>query len=305
MSTVAASVSNIPQPPGEHIPQPILLPLAALLGDLQADAQARHIARLSGIPFGPTTSLPALDMLLGGAFTPGLHILHGSPGVGKTAFALQIAASCGCPAMFVTCEMGAVELLRRHTARITSTYLGKLKDGTLSGATVAGLAGQAIAAAPLLALLDATQAPAPPAVIAAHAATVRGSSDSEHFLLVVDSLHSWADAIGGGEEYDRLNAALVALRMLAKHLNCPILAISERNRAAMKSSGQSSGAGTRKIEYGAETVIALDLDGGEDVRPDASGYTDVTLKIGKNRNGSLGNPLYLRWHGATQRYTEA
>jgi replicative DNA helicase len=289
---------------------PPLLRLGALLDSLIVDADARHEARLNGRPFGPVTGLPQLDEQLTGALAPGLHILHGSPGVGKTAFALQAAAQCGCACLYVTCEMSPLELLRRHTARVTGTYLGRLKTGELSGAQVRSLAIRAAGEAPLLAILDATEVCAPPAHVLTAAevtrngASVPGESRPPHLLIIIDSLHSWADAFATGEvgEYDRLNEALAALRALSKRLDCPILAIAERNRAGMKAGGQSAGAGSRKIEYGAETVLELQMD--DMVAPDANGAVTVELKISKNRNGAAGRPIELRFHGALQRYTE-
>src|ERR687889_303094 len=103
---------------------PRLLRLNDLLDAWTVDATAAHEAYTTGTPRGPVTALPALDRELGGALQPGLHLLHAGPGAGKTALALQIAATCGTPALFVSAETSALELLRRHTARVTATYLG-------------------------------------------------------------------------------------------------------------------------------------------------------------------------------------
>ena len=121
--------------PAELAPDtPRLYPLGDLLEAWVADAEAAFAARLAGTPRGPLTGVARLDSALGGFLAPGLHILHGEPGTGKTAFALQVAASCGSPALFVTTEMGPLELLRRITARVTNTYLGRLKSGELTAA---------------------------------------------------------------------------------------------------------------------------------------------------------------------------
>ena len=103
-----------------------------------------------------------------------------------------VAASCGCPALFVTCEMAPLELFRRVTARVTGTFLGRLKSGELTPAESLALAQRGAQAAPLLAFADATTAFAAPAWIREVALAVRG--DSPHLLLVVDSIHSWAEA---------------------------------------------------------------------------------------------------------------
>ena len=149
--------------------------------------------------------------------------------------------------------------------------------------------------------LSDAQAFAAPAWIREVALAVRG--DSAHLLLVVDSIHSWAEAAPGGlTEYDALNAGLAALRALSHELACPVLAVAERNRASMERGGLSAGAGTRKIEYGAEAVI--DLSRPEDTKPDAKGEVPVTAKLAKNRHGAVGGVVKLRWHGALQRFEE-
>src|SRR5215210_2017722 len=90
----------------EAPPVPRLLLLPALLDDFAADAAAAHEAYRTGKPRGPVSGLGRLDQELGGCFAPGLHILHGNTGTGKTAFVWQIAATTPCPAQFVSCEMG-------------------------------------------------------------------------------------------------------------------------------------------------------------------------------------------------------
>ena len=289
-----------------------LLPLCDLLEAWQADAEAAYAARLSGTPRGAVTGLPRIDRELGGYLSPGLHVLHGEPGTGKTAWALQVAGSCGVPALFVTTEMGPLELLRRVTARVTNTYLGRLKSGELTASASLELATRAAAACPMLAFYDATRAPVapwqagndPPGILeAAEAWSARHSAAS--CLVVVDSLHTWADsgAQPFATEYESLNGAVRDLRVLATRLESPVLAIAERNRASMASAAQSAGAGTRKIEYQGDTVLALQRDG-QEWQPDAAGEYPVSVKLAKNRNGATGPSVALRFHGALQAFRE-
>lgn len=289
-------------PPAVAVPtEPTVSRLGDLLGDWQAFAERAHESYATGRPRGPVTGLPTLDRELGNLLEPGLHIAHGDPGTGKTAFALQVAATCGCPALFVSCEMSPLELFRRHTARVTETYLGKFKTGELEPSASLLLARRAAAAAPGLVLADATLAFATQRWIRDAALAVRG--DSPHLLIVVDSVHSWIDAApGDAPEYEALNAGLTGLRALAGALSCPILAVAERNRASMKRGGLSAGAGSRKIEYGATTVLDLARD--LERSADLSGEVDVDLRIAKNRNGVAGKKVALKFHGALQRFRE-
>ncbi len=280
---------------------PRLTRFADLLGEFAADAEAAHDAYVNGTPRGPITGLKTLDRELGGALASGTHVLHAGPGAGKSALALQVAAECGFPSLFATAEMAPLELLRRHTARVTSTYLGRLKSGELGPLEAVALARVAAEKAPHLAILDATRAFVTADQLHELALAVRG--DARRVLVVVDSLHSWSGGMAGdADEYSRLGSALGALRMLAGVLDSPVLIVSERNRAGMKG-GMSAGAGHRGIEYGAESL--WELDRGEDTPAGPAGEVDVTLKIAKNRNGTPGKKVALRFHGALQRFREA
>ena len=285
--------------------KPQLCRLSDLLKDWQGEAEEAHQAYVERRPRGPVTGLAALDRDLGGALSPGLHIVHGQPGTGKTAFGLQVAAQCGAPALYVTCEMSALELLRRHTARVTGTFLGRLKSGELSPEKSLSLARQAALNAPQLALLDTTRTPASWEFLRDCTQIVRGQSTpsaTRQFLIVVDSLHSWVEgAWPGAQEYEALNFGLARLRQLAHENNAPLLLLCERNRESMRSGGQSAGAGTRKIEYGAETVIELENDPLQ--KENVHGEKSISVRLSKNRHGAAGQRTELLFNGALQKFT--
>jgi replicative DNA helicase len=212
--------------------------------------------------------------------------------------------------------MSPAELLRRHTARATSTFLGRLKSGEMNVEAIEALTLRALADAPDLALLDATRAPASPARIYEAALIAKGENAS--VLVVIDSLQSWAEGMGemkdgdgkplliNAGEYETLNAGIKSLRWLSHALKCPIMFISERNRESNKGGaggGLNAGAGTRKIEYGAETIF--DLDRKMDEAESGAGEFDITLRLAKNRHGSIGKPIKLQFNGALQRFKEA
>jgi hypothetical protein len=83
--------------------------------------------------------------------------------------------------------------------------------------------------------------------------------------------------------------------------SAPVLAIAERNRAKMSAGGLDASAGSRRFEYGAESVLALNREKDEG----ADGEAKITLTIEKNRNGASGRRMNLLFHGALQRFTEA
>lgn len=283
------------------------------LGDLIEEwdmfAEQTYNARQGNKPLGIKTGLDKVDEQIGGTFQPGLHSIQGGPGVGKTAFALQVACQCGFPALYVTCEMAPLELLRRIAARVTGTYLGKFKSGELEPDQAKAQVRQAISTCPNLAILDSTRGYVPAFAPDSNPSTMnlfdlaeKLRGDSPHVLIVIDSLHSWADkAIADMKEYEYLNTAIGSLRGLAAALDCSVMAIAERNRQSMDKGGLSGGAGTRKIEYSAESVIELNATSGS---PDANGDTSISLKLSKNRNGIIGRPVELYFNGALQKYHE-
>lgn len=286
---------------------PRLYRFADLIEDFAADVQARYDAKEQGLPLGPVSSFPTLDALMGHAFMPGLHVIHGGPGTGKTALALQIAATCGTPALFVSCEIDAIEIMRRLAARVTGTFLQRFKTGEMTPAAAADLARRACATVPLLALVDGSGAWPKPEWLQQQAEAVKG--DSRHLLIVVDSLHTWASRAPGAArstEYDTLNTALGALEQLAGSVKAPLLTIGERNRGGMEKGGMGAGKGSSRIEYAGESVISMNTDYDGNGRPipfDANGEREVTLWIEKNRHGE-GGKVSLLFHGKLQRFRE-
>lgn len=284
--------------------EPSVSLLSGLVAELAADSQRRNLAKAEGRQLGPRPPFDRLATTLGGSFEPGLHMMPGAPGAGKTALALQIACECGTPAIFVSCELSRLELFRRVIARSTNTFLNRLKSGELSEVSITDLALKAVETLPHLFLADASTCFASPNWITRTVQLIREMSQSHHVLVVLDSLHTWSSAVAesGISEYEAISLGVQGLRETANQLATPFLVIAERNRAAMASGGLHSGAGSRKIEYSAESV--LDLTEERDAAQDAANERLVQLKVEKNRHGSKGTTINLTFNGSFQRFTE-
>jgi replicative DNA helicase len=288
-------------------PAPLLL--TDLIRDFVADTDAAASARANGVPRGIVTGFTDLDADLGSFLMPGIHILQGGPGSGKSALALQIAANCFYPALFVTAEMGLIELFRRTIARETGTYLGRLKNGEISGEKAASLAVDTVKKVPKLALMDSTKVFVSRDAMQKAAEGLRTHFKSDHILIVLDSLHVWARSSRQSSvetmdisEYETINNGIDAISTLAADLKCPVLAIAHRNRESNKGKpGLHSSKGSGDLEYTAETV--LDLNRQKD-DTDSNGEVEVNAVVYKNRNGVVGKKYSLQFEPRLQKFRE-
>jgi replicative DNA helicase len=296
------------------IPNPALV--SDLISELLNEEAVAREMKATGKKPGPVTGIESLDEEVGGFLSPGVHTLLAAPGAGKTALALQIAVSCGCPALYVTAEMRRAELLRRVTARVTSTYLGKLRGGELTEEELRARLSSVAKACPALALYDATlggETRPTPTEIQERADALRARFKADHVLIIVDSVTEWApyavsntEALATGyNDFAIAEMALNGLKQIATHLTCPVLAIAHRNRAGQGKDADKlhSAKGTGRYEYISEGVWDLERDPKK--QADEDGRTRATLTILKNRYGATGLSLSLQFEGRLQKFIEA
>ena len=134
---------------------------------------------------------------------------------------------------------------------------------------------------------------------------------------MIDSLHAWAGGLPGADrgEYEALNLSIRACLKLAADLEAPVLVVAERNRKSGKSGGQDASAGSRKFEYSAESVLALqrvdETDDEDDTRTPAGkprqapeGCRAMQLIAQKNRHGKEGERIDLDYDPQIMRFTD-
>ncbi|MHB1527221.1 MAG: RAD55 family ATPase [Candidatus Dormibacteria bacterium] len=278
--------------------------LSALAAEAETVAARAEAASLSGAALGPVTGFPKLDALLGGYLAPATHIIHGAPGSGKTSLALQIAATCGIPALFLTVEASRVDIFFRLCSRVNSTYLNRFSSGELDAGARAQFFARTIDAFPQLSIGDATETVVTISDIEKVMKVVRGDSPSA--LLVIDSIHEWAEsqATARQTEYEYLGSALKLVRDYSRREEVAVLMLAERNRISMATGGQNASAGTRKFEYKAHTVI--DLGRKDEKAAEETGWPRaIDIYIAKNRSGSSGDKVTLWFDGRIQTFSES
>ncbi len=192
------------------------------------DELHKQVGGLRGIP----TGFKDLDSTLAGMQNSNLIILAARPGVGKTAFALNIlqhvASKANMPAGFFSLEMSKEELVDRLLVGQADIDAWKLKTGRLDEDDFSRLseAMGALAEAPLF--IDDT-----PALSVLEMRTKARRLMAEHGLrfLVVDYLQLMRSAKARDSRVWEVSEISQGLKNLARELKIPILALSQLNRA--------------------------------------------------------------------------
>ncbi len=273
------------------------------------DSRFSSAGGVTGVP----TGFVDLDQLTAGLQPSDLIVLAARPSMGKTALALSMAQNAaiafGYPILVFSLEMSSTQLAERmlcSEARIDSALLrrGQLHRQDMTNLTVAA---DAIAKAPML--IDDTPALT---IGEVRARCRRWRANRELFgdqpfgLVVVDYLQlmkGQATSRNANREQE-ISEISRGLKALAKELHCPVVALSQLNRAVesrqdkrpMLSDLRESGA----IEQDADVIAFIYRD--EVYHKDTTdkpGVAEVILS--KQRNGPIGH-VELRFEGCYTRF---
>lgn len=241
---------------------------------------------------GAPTGFADLDNKLAGMQDSNLLILAARPGVGKSAFALniaqQLAVKEGRPVGYFSLEMSKEELVDRLLVGQADIDAWKLKTGKLSDADFSSLSNAMgeLAEAPLF--IDDTPAMS---ILEMRTKARRLQVDHGVDLLIVDYLQL-ARSRNLENRVQEVSEISQGLKNLARELKIPVLALSQLSRAVeQRGTKRPVLADLREsgsIEQDADVVMFL-------WREDDENLEDVSLDIAKHRNGAMGHiKLYFR-----------
>ena len=252
---------------------------------------------------GMDTGFPDFDRRLNGGFVEGsLVILAARPGMGKTAFALQIAhhfAINGRTALVCSQEMQSTQLIDRAIALAGRVSLGKVLDGTMDDDEMSRY-NRAIGElhdAPLI--LD-EQGSLRLDDVRRKARKVKAKHGLS--LVVIDYLQLMA---GDGENRTREVTQITGgLKSLAKELRIPIIALSQLNRKVEERPNKRPVAADLResgsIEQDADVIAYLYRD---EYYNDQSPYKGLAeLGMLKNRQGDPNGFVPLTFRGEFTRF---
>ncbi len=245
---------------------------------------------ITGVP----TGFIDLDRMTAGLQAGDLVVLAARPSMGKTAFAINIAEHValneGLPVAVFSMEMGAAQLAVRIVGSIGRIHQGHLRTGKLSDDEWPRLT-EAIEKLRHVSLhIDETPGLTPSELRANARRLARQCGKLG--LIVVDYLQLMSGSQSDGENRaTELGEISRGLKMLAKELQCPVIALSQLNRSVetrtdkrpMMSDLRESGA----IEQDADIIMFIYRD--EYYTKDACKEPGVAeIIIGKQRNGPTG-----------------
>lgn len=244
---------------------------------------------LRGIP----TSFPALDNILAGFQKSDLIILAARPSVGKTTLALDIARNAACVSGasvgIFSLEMSDQQLVDRMLAAEAGVDSWKLRTGKLKS----DQEFEAVQAA----MGRLSEAPihiddqAGNNILKMRSAARRLKNEHGLDLLIVDYLQLMSPTSS------RANDSLVqqvteisrSLKILARDLEVPVLALSQLSREVEKRGGKPRLSDLRdsgSIEQDADVVMFIHRD--DKVNKDSDRPNIAEILVEKHRNGPVG-----------------
>ena len=244
---------------------------------------------VTGVP----TGFYDLDRMTAGLQAGDLVVLAARPSMGKTAFAINIAEHValneGLPVAVFSMEMGAAQLAVRIVGSIGRIDQSHLRTGKLSDEEWPRLT-EAIEKLRTISLHIDETAGLKTSELRANARRLARQC-GQLGLIVVDYLQLMSGSAGSDENRaTELGEISRGLKMLAKELKCPVIALSQLNRSVetrpdkrpMMSDLRESGA----IEQDADIIMFIYRDDYYNKDSREPGVAEII--IGKQRNGPTG-----------------
>lgn len=288
--------------------------LGRIINRLQAQAEGQGEQRIR-------TMYPTLDAMLDGLRPGGLYILAARPGVGKTSFALNIASNTvkhqHATAIF-SLEMSKEEVGMRILAtesRVSSKSMERITPKQMDLWSSIAEAFESLFPVPLY--IDDRSGST---VVEMQAKCKQLQFETGLDLVIVDYLQLMSGGGRGGRQESRQQEIAEIsrmLKMMARELNVPIVALSQLSRDSEKAKRRPRLSDLREsgaIEQDADVVMFLHepVEGEETnekkAKPDAKparkrAPNEIDILVAKNRHGEVGT-IHMGWNATLTQFYE-
>jgi replicative DNA helicase len=259
-----------------------------------------------GEMIGVPTGFAELDELTNGLHGGQLIIVAARPGLGKSTLALDFARAAtvkhNMPAIFFSLEMGRSEIAMRLLAAESSIPMQTLRKGNMEQRDwdkLAQVRGQ-IADAPLY-IDDSPNM----TLVEIRAKCRRLSQKVGLKMVVIDYLQLMTSGKKVESRQQEVSEFSRALKLLAKELSVPVIALSQLNRGpeqrADKKPALADLRESGSLEQDADIVILLHREDAYDREAPPTGEAD--LIVAKHRNGRQ-DTIKVSFSGMYSRFTD-
>ena len=255
---------------------------------------ANRGSNIVGVPSG----FKDVDDLFHGFRGGDLVILAARPGVGKTAFALNLAvnaAKAGTAVAFFSLEMGSNQLVQRILCSEARVSLSKVRSGKIGESDWSVIADASGRLSNVEMYIDDTPG------LSIMEARAKARRELRHIvgtekngLIIVDYLQLMQPPVArrDGNRAVEVGEISRGLKILAKEMDMPVIALSQLSRAVEMRGGRkrpqlSDLRESGSIEQDADIVMFIDrsmdeIEGESADRPD---FRTAELLVAKHRNG--------------------
>lgn len=277
-------------------------PIGSILFGVVEQIERRHDSQ--GEISGLRTGFASLDRITNGLQGGDLVVVAGRPSMGKTAFALNVAENVALnngTALVFSLEMGKEALTERAIASIGGLSIGAIRSGRLNDDDYSRLSVALGKLSNAKLIIDDQGAPTI-GQMRSRARRVKRRHGLD--LIVVDYIQLMAGE--GGNRNEQVGSITRGLKLLARELNVPLIALSQLSRDVekrpdkrpMMSDLRDSGS----IEQDADLILMAYRD--DYYNPDGPYQGLAEMLIRKHRMGELGE-VRLVFQGEFSRFRDA
>jgi replicative DNA helicase len=280
------------------------LPLADIMPGTLEEIDA--LASRGGVMAGVPTGFADLDSVTNGLHGGQMIVLAARPAIGKSTLGLDLARSAsikhGLTSAIFSLEMSRNEIAMRLLSAEASIALNHLRSGTMSDADWQKLARKmsAVSEAPLF-IDDSPNL----TMMEIRAKCRRLKQRHDLRLVVIDYLQLMSSGKKVESRQQEVSEFSRSIKLLAKELDVPVVAISQLNRGAEQRTDKrpqmSDLRESGSIEQDADMVLLLHREDAYERESPRAGEADFILA--KHRNGPTAN-ITVAFQGHYSRFVD-
>ncbi len=276
---------------------------AAIDAASQEEPFLRSLTGMAPDPILPI-GFEKFDSMLGGGLRPGQFVIIAArPAKGKSTFGLNVACNVaygmGGNVMFFSLEMGRDEIIRKVVASESSVKLSDIlnksvQQGSHDWDSINSTFEKMRESGGHVFINDTAKITSPAIAASVKAQMLKTEVD----LVIIDYLQLMDGAGNGGQEsrQQEVSAISRSMKLLAKQLQIPVIAMSQLNRGPIQKNGEkrqpmiSDLRESGSLEQDADIIMLIGESKTKDDENEEKFSEDISVPIflAKNRNGPTG-----------------